>query len=242
MAARAAFPGFVLVFLFIAILAAGVITGIALLAAGLAGKRRGMWITGLVMLLCSMGIVVALGIVGVLMFFVAGRSTTPARRAVAAAPPVAVSPPRAVPASQPRAVNRPVTVAEALALPSGVKAPRSARILSRGTSFRNGKTAKRRAMIQVGPDIQPVLTTYYEKVSWDRIATLMTMPHLIRGDRNWAPSHLAGLECYRRSKADAQDPARRTGLCYDRQAGRVYCAWMEDPQAIPNDTNPPAGQ
>jgi len=54
--------------LFIALVVAGVITGIALLVAGLAKKRRGVWVTGLVLLLCSVGIVIALGTVGVLIY------------------------------------------------------------------------------------------------------------------------------------------------------------------------------
>ena len=175
-------------------------------------------LAGLVLLLISLGLTVALGTAG-LLFFVAARPTlSPGRSG---------SRRQTMPQTITVTTARTTTVESALALPPGLSAPASARMLYSSATFDGG--LKARAVIQVESDIQPVLTGYYEKVSWERVAALMTVPHLNPYDSDWTAARLAKLECYRRTRAGSQDPTRQTALCYDRQAGRVYCGWIQKP-------------
>ena len=232
------FPIAILGLFIIAFLLAGLVTGIALLAAGLARKRKGVWVSGLVVLLISLGIIVALGIAGALMFLVVRRST----RAVA--PPVAVSGPQTMPTQIVLADATPTTTEIALAMPPDVFAPLSVRLRDKSSIVISMAGVNHRAEISVESesDFQPILSKYYEKATWDQVAPLIKAPVFGYDDRFWAASRLRKFECYRRIKTGPEDPPRPTSLCYDRKGGQVYCAWFEPLRATANDPDPPAGQ
>jgi hypothetical protein len=190
------------------LLLAGLLVGIILLITGLIGRRRGMWIGGLVTLIVAVVMMVALAASGILMFYgVRGRTFSQSRSVV-------------------RASGADLTGEKArdlLGLPADVEVPEGGTVVESVTvsDSKVGKTSY--VVLDVPEGFEALLNEHCEKAAWDDVKGPMTFVNR----RNpalgqWLPEFVEDLLCYRKELRGQADGPREVFICYDGLDRRLY--------------------
>ncbi|KPK83675.1 MAG: hypothetical protein AMJ81_07645 [Phycisphaerae bacterium SM23_33] len=202
-----------------ALLLAALPVGIILLIIGLARRRRGMWIGGLVTLIVAVVMMGALAASGFLMFFFRAprvrfsRSTSSVRTS-------------SVRTSTVRTSGADLTgemARELLGLPAGAEVPEGGTVVESVavSDSRSGEISY--GVLDVPEGFEALLNEHCEKAAWEDVKGPMTFVNRRNpGLGQWSPELLEDPLCYRKKLEPSQGGPREVFICYDQLDRRLY--------------------